>query len=306
MFPGLKKVFPFALVAKIADTETRVYATAPDLFSENHLDLPSLEQGTAPKAADDLVVGSAVAQVRHIKLNDKVDASAWDQNSLGTSFRVVGILKPTGLAWDGVTLTSLAAAEKIYAGRGQTSAHPWGNHVIHFMLVFVTPEAMPKLLGLINQRTVAQAVSVTAAKAQLDDLTGTSGQAEMLLAATVLLLGLSSVASMMILRYEKAKTELAILQALGRSRAELATLLVFEATLIAVPACIVGALFDAALFPFVKTLLDANVLGGGSATVSLWQSAPAWVAAILGIYASVLYPIWRISKQNIHRSLRSL
>jgi ABC-type lipoprotein release transport system permease subunit len=174
------------------------------------------------------------------------------------------------------------------------------------MLVYLKPGGLPRLQALINQRTVAQAISVEGGFQKLEDLTGSGKELGLLVAVIILLLSFSAVASMMIGRFESMNVQMAVLRALGYSKKELAQMLIYEAVILTLLACVLGAAIDGFLFPWLRTLLGANVPSTEVVSMALWQSWPVWVTVLVGNLVSVLYPIWRISKQNIHLSLRSL
>ncbi|MBS1969547.1 MAG: FtsX-like permease family protein [Bdellovibrionales bacterium] len=304
----IRGVFPFALVAKT--DEFRVYTTTSDFFAFKEKDLPELETGNAPSLAGQVVVGSQVASRLKLKVGDSLPARVWvggepaPENS--QTLQVVGIFKATDKAWDRIVLGSWETADKIFNDNSLLFRTPWGTKVMNFMLVYLKEGGFPHLESLINRRTVAQMVSVGEGYRKLNELTGTGRELGLLVAAIIILLGFSSVASMMMGRFESMNVQLAVLRALGYSKSDLFKVLLYEALYLAVLACLLGALIDASVFPWLRSLLGANLPGEDIVSMPIWTSWPVWLAVIAGNIISVLYPIWRISKQNIHTSLRSI
>lgn len=304
----IRGVFPFVLMAK-ADS-FRVYATAYEFFSFKESSLPEISDGSAPGALNQVVVGSEVAARLGLKVGATLPARTWiggEPNSENAqSLQVVGIFKSTGHAWDRVILAGWDTAEKVFNDNSLLFRTPWGTKVMNFMLVYLKDGGFAHLDSLINRRTVAQMISVGEGERKLQELTGAGRELGLLVAGIILLLGFSSVASMMIGRFESMNVQLAVLRALGYSRQDLMKVLLFEAVYLGLGACLLGACLDAAIFPWLRSLLGANLPGADAVSVTIWQSWPVWGAIIAGNLLSVLYPIWRISKQNIHTSLRSI
>jgi putative ABC transport system permease protein len=304
----IRAVFPFALVGKVSDF--RVYTTSTDFFNFKEKDLPEIVSGGAPTAASQVAVGAEVAARLKVQVGDTLPARVWvggePFNENSQTLKVVGIFKETHKAWDRIALANWDTAEKIFNENVMLFRTPWGTNVMNFMLIYLHDGGFAHLDSLINRRTVAQMVSVGGAYAKLEELTGTGKELGLLVAAIILLLGFSSVASMMVGRFESMNVQLAVLRALGYSKNDLVKVLLYETLYLALTACLVGAFLDATIFPWLRSLLGANLPGEDIISMSIWTSWPVWVAVITGNLLSVLYPIWRISKQNIHTSLRSI
>lgn len=304
----VRDVFPFVLFAKAEDF--RVYATSADFFTAQNLGAPKITAGRAPKASNEIVIGDLVARRFKLQVGQDILTGAWVGAEAPSApkdrMTVTGIIEPTGRAWDRIALADWSAPQKVFAENAKSLRTPWGPNILHFMLVYLTPEGLKPLKNLINDRTVAQAVSVESATAKLRELTGTGQELGLVMASVILLLSITSVASIMVGRFESRTVQLAVLRSLGYSKADLSKVLILEAIMITLAACFVGALFDAVLFPELRSLLGANIPSDEIVSSMIWQSWPVWASVVIGNILSVLYPIWRISKQNIHLSLRSL
>ncbi len=304
----IRAVFPFALVAKT--DEFRVYTTSGDFFNSKEKGLPEFETGRAPTASGQVVVGSRVASRLKLKMGDTLPARVWvggePAPEASQTLHVVGIFKTTDRAWDRIVLGGWETADKIFNDNAVLFRTPWGTKVMNFMLVYLKDGGFGSLESLINRRTVAQMVSVGEGYRKLNELAGTGRELGLLVAAVILLLGFSSVASMMMSRFDSMNVQLAVLRALGYSKRDLFKVLLYEALYLAFLACLLGALIDGSVFPWLRSLLGANLPGEDIVPMPIWTSWPVWLAVIVGNIISVLYPIWRISKQNIHTSLRSI
>ena len=128
----------------------------------------------------------------------------------------------------------------------------------------------------------------------------------MIMTIIILLLGAFTVTAMMITRFESMTVQLAVLRALGYSKLQMTGVLTWEALLLGGSACVVGAVIDALLFPWIRELLGSNLPSVDIVSISIWQSSPIWLAAIVGTLLSVLIPLWRLYRQNLHLSLRNL
>ncbi len=304
----VRNVFPFVLFAKF--DKFRVYATSKEFFSFREQEIPVLAEGGPPSASGQIVLGFSIAKSLGLKLGDSVPAKTWIGGEPSAhseqNLQVVGIFKETHRAWDRVALSGWETAENIFNENLILFHTPWGPKVMNFILVYLKQGGFSYLDSLINRRTVAQMISVGSGYRKLNELTGTGRQMGILVAAIILLLGFSSVASMMIGRFDSMNIQLAVLRALGYSKKDLVKVLLYEALYLAIIACLLGALLDASLFPWLRSSLGSNVPSEEIVSMGIWRSWPVWAAVIGGNVLSVLYPIWRVSKQNIHTSLRSI
>jgi ABC-type lipoprotein release transport system permease subunit len=96
-----------------------------------------------------------------------------------------------------------------------------------------------------------------------------------------------------------------VLRALGYPKSFLLKWLVWEGLLLGVSACLLGALVDAALFSWLRDLFGAALPSADLIPSSILQSYPVWAAALFTTTAAVFFPMWRLSRQSVHESLRS-
>jgi putative ABC transport system permease protein len=155
----------------------------------------------------------------------------------------------------------------------------------------------------VNDRTVGQVVQVESAKEKLQRLTGTGRDLGLTIVVLVLLMAALSLASILITRFESLSLQLAVLRAIGYSRAELARWLLIEGLMLGVVACVLGAVVDASAFPILRAALSTSL--PLNLPSSIFESAPIWIAALVATILSVAIPILRAYRQDVHSQLRA-
>ncbi len=279
---------------------------------------------------DELVLGSEVARRLDLKVGDQVSlalvnpvaalrgpaesgrtgrpmpssARADGATAESPSFQVVGVLEPTVKIWD------FAAFAPIQRGQhwlGQFDLNPisiWSNNVLHYFLAYHEPGAFAPLQSLINQRTVAQIISVEQEVDRLKELTGLGEQFGFVFTLLVLFMAGACVAAMMTTRFEAMSVQLAILRALGYTKGEIAGTLVLEGAFLGLMACVLGGAVDFALFPWVRDLVGLDF--HSFVANPYWQSLKVWGAAMVASVAAVSIPVFRLYRQDVHQSLKGL
>jgi hypothetical protein len=64
-----------------------------------------------------------------------------------------------------------------------------------------------------------------------------------------------------------------------------------EGTLLGAVSCLIGASLDALALPFVRSMLGSALPADTLMSISIWQSAPVWIAAILSTAFAVVVPL---------------
>lgn len=311
----IANVIPFAVFAKVQNF--RVVGTTSALVEAAQTGLPRLAEGKFPTALNEVLVGSRVAEELHLHTGDGVSGHVWiDRNSTwheAVSFRVSGLLRETGTAWDQSLYSNLESAQKVFEIHQQDLRSIWKTNLLHYYLIYLRPDptghpgaGMSWLKSLINQRTVAQTVAVDEEVRRLEELTGTQQELGVFISLVIVFLGALSAATMMLTRFDSMGQQIAVLRALGYAKSELNVFLLWEAVLIAGFSCGLGALLDMAFFPWVRELLGRSLPPSDLVPMALWNSYPIWLMALLGSLLSILIPLWRLQKQNIHTSLRGI
>lgn len=263
--------------------------------------------GRWPARHGEVVLGAEVARRHGLAPGDRLTAEAWTDEPRDAVVRaplqVVGVLGPTGSAFDGALYTGVAQAHQVL-GRTSLAEHPpWRGDVVHYILAYLEPGGFEQLADLIDKRTVAQVIEVEAARAQLEALTGAGRRIGSLIAALVVGLGGLCMAAMMVTRFDAMTAQLAVLRALGYRKGEVAGWLLWEGVLLGAAACLLGAGLDALGMPWVQSLLGAAL---PDRPVALLRSAPVWIAALLATVLAVFIPLLRLYRQDVHAALRGL
>jgi putative ABC transport system permease protein len=289
----------------------RVLGTDENFFVQPHTsDAPELLRGEWFGPGGEVVVGSEIAQTEGIDVGDTLAITAWTSAHRDIPsvihLRVVGVFKAGASAWNRACFTSLAEAQRVFSNSSSTLQSSSVFCPLHYLLAYIRPGGFGSVEALVNRRSVAELISVPQQKAILERLTGTGIRLGLLMTFLVLLLAGLSVAGVMISRFDAMKIQIAVLRALGFSKSEIATWLLWEGTILGVLACIIGALIDLVSFPFIRNLLGSALPSAEVAPSHFYYSAPFWLATILGTTIAVLVPFLQISRQDTHTSLKGL
>ena len=285
------------------------------MFRPRSEDSPKLHDGSWAADANQVVVGSRVAAKSGLKVGDTLRYTPWLASSSITAegvlqeLKVTGVLEPTHSSWDRELFTNLTTAQAALASpelRPTLNRESiWGNQVLSYFLVYLEPNGFSGLEALINRRTVGQAVLVTEQRERLADLTGTGKNLGIFVTVLILLLSGLSVSAMLITRFEAMSPQLAVLRAIGYKKKQLGAWLLWEGFLLGVGACLIGAVLDAAGFPLMRAALGSALPSSEIVQSSIFFSAPIWITAIAFTILSVLVPLWRVYRQDVHAALRN-
>lgn len=299
----LKAVIPFLYFARLDDY--RVLGTSEDFFHRPEAsDSPQFAEGKWVAGPDEIVVGSYVAAEKGLHPGSSVRVeSVVGSTPHGYEMKVAGVLKSTGKVWDYALFTSLEEGQKRLLPTDLAGRSIWGANVLHYFLLYHDGAGGEALRSLIDQRTVGQMVSINGEIEHLQTLTGTGRTFGFLLTCLILFLSSSSVASMMVARFDSMSTQLAILRAIGYQRGEIAFWLLWEGLILGVIACVIGALVDLAVFPWIRA---ASGLELPSYIPSPFlQTSVIWLAAIAVTVAAVMIPLLRLYRQDVNASLKA-
>ncbi len=304
---GIAALVPIVYCARYKGA--RVIGTTDDFLRQPGLEVRFAE-GKWVGLGSEAVVGASLARREKLRVGDRINVQAWsDANPAVTSiiphgFVVSGIMEPLGNRWDGALFVGMAEARKILERSPAAESSPWGAEVLHYIIVHLHPGGFAGLRNLVNNMTVAQAISVPEAVAQLERLTGTSRSLSMAAIILALVLGALSVAGLFSGRFEALSAELAVLRALGYSRRATTSRLLWEAALLGGFACLLGIMMDFSLFPWLRGWLGASLPGPDELSIGLWRSSPVWVAAIIATLLAASLPLYRLYRLDAHSTLR--
>ena len=310
----LRSTIPFLFFGKYF--QFRAVGTDETFFSRPSAeDSMEFQSGHAAESATEIALGSSVADQKQLKVGDEVVIRPWvsDENlptgdgTLGAfvKLKVSGILKPTHTMWDRLLYATVPMAQSVVAtSPGLSERSIWGSNVLNYFLIYLKPRGFQPLKDLINKRTVGQSIFVLHEKKNLEEITGTGQAVGLFVSALVILLGGLSVASMLVTRFDAMGTQLAVLRAIGYKKSEVAQALLLEGVLLGVAACLFGAALDFVLFPAVRAVLASSLPPPDLIDEPLWASAPVWLAALTATVASVFFPLFKLYRQDVHRSLQ--
>jgi putative ABC transport system permease protein len=274
---------------------------------------PVLTAGHPPAAAGDVAVSEPFAAAHGLKLGDQLQADPWispvpARNAAlpPVPLTVVGLTRPTGRFWDQVLVADLATARRTFKELTPAELHPvWQERVLHYMLINCQPGGYPPLADLVNNATIAQAISVPAEVQRLKRLTGEGETLGLIITVMILALGGLAVAGIMLTRFDAMVGQLAVLRAIGYGLSELTLWLLTEGLLLGAAAAAVGAALDGALFPWFRRLSQGVMPLDGVSSPPLSGSLPVWTAAIAATILAAAIPLLRLYRHDVHRTLRT-
>ena len=299
--PLVAQVIPLALGDSFHGF--RIVGTEPELVAHYGGVLEAGELWSLPL---DAVLGSDVARAARLHAGDKFTGSHGLAEGGGqhadARYSVTGVLAPTGTVLDRLVLTSLASVWTVHEHHGDDDANA-RREVTLALVKYRTPLAAASLPRAINSDTALVAASPAYETARLLTVFGAGVDlirafAWLLVAASTLMLFVALAQTLVERRYD-----LAIMRALGASRAQVALVLLAE------------SLFLAA----TGTLLGIVVAHAAAASIPWWmpQLAPLADAARhfmpqewtvvgpamgVGIIAA-LWPAWRAYRLDVAATL---
>jgi predicted lysophospholipase L1 biosynthesis ABC-type transport system permease subunit len=113
------------------------------------------------------------------------------------------------------------------------------------------------------------------------------------------------VAGILLTRFEAMNTQIAVLKAIGYQSKTLILWLCFEALLLGLAAIVIGTAIEKILEIFIVQELDwrlAKVILIQQNGLDLW---PLWLALIAALLATLVAPLTKILREDIHTQLRS-
>ena len=281
----------------------RIVGTEPELVAHYG---GALEAGELWSLPLDAVLGSDVARATKLRVGDRFLGSHGLAEGGGqhadARYSVTGVLAPTGTVLDRLVLTSLASVWTVHEHHGEDDANA-RREVTLALVKYRTPLAAASLPRAINSDTALVAASPAYETARLLTVFGAGidlirAFAWLLVAASTLMLFVALAQTLVERRYD-----LAIMRALGASRAQVAMVLLAESLVLAATGTLLGIVLAHAAaaaipwwMPHLAPLADAArhfmpeewmVVGlamGVGIIAALW---PAWGAYRLDVAATL-------------------
>lgn len=273
---------------------------------------PVFAQGGFVSGPNEIVLGAEITRKEHLKIGDQITLKAWspfDPNQTGggveVKVQVVGILASTGKIFDAAAFSSLAEAHQVLAESGYS--HPvWGANILNYCIVYLEPGSLTDLSTLINERSVAQVISVPEQYERLKQLAGTGQTMGLIIISLILLLGGLGVISTMIARFDAMSYQVAVLRAIGYSRTYIGQWLLWEGVLLGVCASVIGAIIDFSFFPSIRSMLGSTLPTSPLTHSPFYFSAPVWLVAVAATVVGIIIPFVRFSRHDAHSLLKGL
>ncbi|MBO9666332.1 MAG: ABC transporter permease [Bdellovibrio sp.] len=270
---------------------------------------PQLDKGSFPQNPGEVLVGASFPSAEAVEVGSNIYVHANIHGSTVSSsafpLKVVGILKPTGKAWDQGLYTNLATAQTAIAVTPGYSSI-WGPKVLSYFLLNIEIGGEDSFASLINQRTVAQIAFIEKEKSRLQDLTGSNQSLQLLIVGILLALSTLTVLAVFFTRIEARTMELAVLRALGYSRRDLTRLLFIEGIWIGAISIALAAIVELILSPFILKTVGSTLPLVTSTNFPPWMIAVTGACALVAIILASLPPVWKLYRQDIHTTLRNI
>ncbi|MGE5085256.1 MAG: ABC transporter permease [Bacillota bacterium] len=270
---------------------------------------PELAAGTFPQNGGEVLLGAGVAKNEGLGLSQSIYVHGEIHGSKiwGAAFpvKIVGILKPTGKAWDQGIYSNLETAQTaVMSVPGYNTI--WGPKVLSYFIMNIQKGGEEGLATLINQRTVSQIAFVNKEKTHLEDLTSSNQNLQLLIASILLILTTLTVLAVFFTRIEARAMELAVLRALGYSRRELTRLLLIEGLWMGTISIIIAAIIEVILSPIILSSTGANLPLPTTANFPPWMILVTGFFSLIAVILASLPPVWKLYRQDIHTTLRNI
>jgi putative ABC transport system permease protein len=320
--PHVRQVIPLALGDSFRGF--RIVGTEPAFVAHYGA---TLAQGRAWAAPMEAVLGAEAARATGLAVGATFAGSHGLAESGGdhdeTPYRVAGVLAPTGRVIDRLVLTGIDSVWKVHAhadadadhardadaepAKAAPAASPSGaapaGEVTLALVKYASPVAAASLPRAINAQTVLQAASPAYESARLFTVFGIGtdvvrGFALLLVVASAFGLFVALTQAL-----DERRYDLAIMRALGASRARIVAVLAIESALLAMSGLLAGLGIAHLLAATIGTWLPAaGALAHGARA---WQ-AEEWGVVALALGAGIiatLIPAWRAYRQDVAATL---
>jgi putative ABC transport system permease protein len=270
---------------------------------------PRLQSGSFPQNPGEVLIGADYAQNENAQLGQSIFVHAEIHGSKITSasfpLKIVGILKPTGKAWDKGLFTNLQTAQSaVIVTPGYNTI--WGPKVLSYFVMNIQNGGEESLASLINQRTVAQIAFTDKEKDKLENLTGSNQTLQLLVVGILLLLSTLTVLAVFFTRIEGRTVELAILRALGRSRRDLTGLLITEGLIMGLVSVTLAAVMELILNPLILSTAGSNLPAPTAGNWPWWMILLTGGLSLIAVMIASLPPVWKLYRQDVHTTLRNI
>ncbi len=228
-----------------------------------------------------------------------IDAAALERRAPGDKFfspetkrefRVAGVLDRSGTSDDSAFFVPLATAQQMFAQDGRLTAI-----AIRLKDPALAREATPRL----QQIPGAQVVTMTEMMGAFLNLLGAVRTLVLALAAIAIAVSALSVFNTLLAAVIERTNELAVMRAIGASRAQVFALLVGESLLLTLCGTIIGAALAFAFGPHIEALAKNWIPFAPAETLLSISSAALVRCSLLALCvgaSAAIYPAWRATR----------
>lgn len=303
--PLIAQVIPLALGDSFRGF--RIVGTEPEFVAHYGGTLAHGELWSLPL---DAVLGSEVAHALQLRVGDRFVGSHGLAEGGGehgdARYSVTGVLAPTGTVLDRLVVTAVASVWTVHELHHDDAAQTnrtTGREVTLALVKYRSPLAAASLPRAINKDTELVAASPAFETARLLTVFGAGVElirafAWLLVAASALMLFVALAQAL-----DERRYDLAIMRALGASRAQVATVLLTESLVLAAGGTALGlAIAHVAAAAIPWWLPQAAPLSGAA----LSFMPEEWAVVALALAASTiaaLWPAWRAYRLNVAATL---
>jgi len=332
--PGVSRVVPLALGDNFKGF--RIVGTDPGFLAVHGA---SLAEGRLFKAVGEAVLGADVARTTGARIGQRFVGSHGleddeSQAHAATPFTTVGILSPTGTVTDRLILTSVESVWAVHGieehdhagdtshehgsghGHGTTASAEAGDEgaildprgrpepeVTALLVTYRNAMAAIRLPAAINRQTALQAASPATETARLLELFGSVLDGARLFAWLLTLTGGLSIFVVLLSAARAREGDLALLQVMGATRMQVASVVLLEGLIIAGAGALSGVLAGHALLGVARaafpTLADI-----GLSPLLFHPGELAIVASVLGIgILAALLPALTVFRTDLAQTL---
>lgn len=294
--PQIKQAIPISLGDN--HQSFRIIGTTPAYLEHFHAEFKKGALWEKPMQA---ILGAKVASETGMKVGDTFVGShgliTGGHTHNDTTYRVVGVLNPTGGIIDKLIVTSL---ESVWDMHHSPKA---AKEVTALLVTYSNRAANLSFPRYINQETNMQAASPAFEMARLSELIGIGTDGLMLLGGLLVAVSLISVFISLLNGIRERSYDLAILRTLGASRITVVKLVVIEGMLIAGIGSLAGIISGHVLVALLGGLTRKGMEMGLHGFVFLPSIFMLWGLVLFISFLACLVPAWEAYKTNIRSTL---
>lgn len=268
----------------------------------------TLADGVAFEKSLEVVLGAKVAERTGLKIGSYfhgthgMEEADEEHVHAHHDYKVVGILKSTGLAIDQLLICNVASVWDIHADEhGEASENE--REYTAVLVKFSNPMGMMMIPRMVNENTNMQAAMPSIEISSLIDQMGLGVETLRLLAVLIIIISGISVFLSLLAALKERKYELAIMRSLGAHPLQLVLLVVYEALLIAIVSTLLGLVVSRFMLFYLGTYLDQNFHYSFDNIGILNEEYLLGILALAIGLAAALVPAFMAFRINISKTL---